>query len=309
MSTARPPRLTIVYRSADAENAKPRPRYYSKDLALASILRSAEALPQPPRFVFLNDGALPAERLALMERHGEVVPIDGGSNRASFRTAVARQAALCDDHDFVWFAEDDYLYRAEALTSLTAAATAFPEADYFALYGSAALDTDAGRHRSALRPQAGAEGDPNPRPAGSAMWFRAHSTTSTFGVRGRALREDAALLRLMPYTGGAWDAATCLALQGYLPYPVSEILPRGDGVTARTVLRAAVRVAADIESTLRPTRRRILLGADPELIHHMEVNDPTTRTPPSASTLRTHWAHVAAETRFWAADRTSLVVG
>jgi hypothetical protein len=309
VTTPVPARLTIVYRSTDAENDKPRPWYYSKDLALASILRAADALPRPPRFVFLNDGPLPAERLAQMQRHGQVQRIEGGSNRATFRAAVARQAGLCDDQDLVWFAEDDYLYRPDALASLMAAATTFPATDYFSLYGSAALDTNSARHRPAVRSRPGAESDPDARRAGSASWFRAHSTTSTFGVRGRALREDAALLRTMPFTGGAWDTATCLALQGYLPYPLPDLLPRRDGVTGRTLLRAAVRVVADIGSALRPGRRRTLLSADPELIHHMEIHDATTRTPPSAATLRSGWTRTALETRFWAAGRAPAVVG
>ena len=230
-----PARLTIVYRSTDTENDKPRPWYYSKDLALASILRAAEALPCPPSFVFLNDGALPVERLALMEHHGQIHRIEGGSNRATFRAAVAYQASQCDDHELTWFAEDDYLYRPDALASLMNAEVAFSDAGYFSLYGSAALDTDSRRHRPAMRPRPGAEDDPHSRPAGSAMWFRAHSTTSTFGVRGWALRQDAALLRAMPFTGGAWDTATCLALQGYLPYSLPDLLPRNDVVTPRAL--------------------------------------------------------------------------
>ncbi|GAA3228300.1 hypothetical protein GCM10017691_19350 [Pseudonocardia petroleophila] len=310
MSTPIPTRLTIVYRSTDAENGKPRPHFYGKDLALASILRAAEALPTQPRLVFLNDGVLPAERLALMRRHGHVRRIVGGSNRATFRTAVARQAALCTgDRELVWFAEDDYLYRPDALSSLMAAATAFPEADYFALYGSDALDTASPWHRPAVRPEPGAEGDPDARAAGSVQWFRAQSTTSTFGVRARALRADAALLRRMPFAGGAWDTATCLALQGYLPFPRPDLLPQSDGVTARTLIRAAVRIAADVGAAARLGGRRVLVGADPELVHHMEVHDGRTRTSPSAATLSTDWRRTAEETRAWAVDRAFVIAG
>lgn len=106
-SKAAPP-LRIVYRSAEAENTKPRPTYYSKTLALVSLLWAAAALPVPPEIVFLNDGDIPRDRLALMEAHGTVRAIDGGSNRTTFRVAVARQAALATDtDDLVWFAEDD----------------------------------------------------------------------------------------------------------------------------------------------------------------------------------------------------------
>lgn len=94
MSTQVAPRLRIVYRSSESENDKPRPSYYSKTLALASVLRAAESLPVRPEFVFLNDGDIPPERLALMQTHGTVRALDGGSNRKTFRAAIAREAAL-----------------------------------------------------------------------------------------------------------------------------------------------------------------------------------------------------------------------
>ncbi|MBW0088706.1 hypothetical protein I4I73_06480 [Pseudonocardia sp. KRD-184] len=298
-------RLIIVYRSTDAENDKPRPSYYSKDLALASILRSAEALPCSPRFHFLNDGDLPIERLAVMQRYGRVHRLSGGSNRATFRSAVACHAAVrAGDRDIVWFAEDDYLYRPDALSTLMAGAVRFPEADYFSLYGSDALDTTAHGSDAVRRTQPGAEGNPAARNTGDAIWFPAHSTTSTFGVRGRALREDAALLRAMPWTGGAWDTATCLALQGYRPFPVRDQWPGRTDLSGRLLLRALVRMGANVWSSRRSQRRRVLLGTDPELIWHMEVHDHTTRLPPSARTRATPWALTAAETCVWAKSRS-----
>src|SRR5688500_12626991 len=88
------PHLRIVYRSSEAENTKPRPPYYSKTLALASVLRAVAPLGADAEIEFVNDGEIPAERLALMEAHGTVRVIEGGSNRATFRSVVAREAAL-----------------------------------------------------------------------------------------------------------------------------------------------------------------------------------------------------------------------
>lgn len=129
-------------------------------------------------------------------------------------------------------------------------------------------------------------------------------STSTFGVRSRVLRTDAALLRLLPYTGGAWDTATCLAYQGYRPFFTADLVPDGDTPVVRAVARGLVRAMVDLRSMRRPSRRRLQLGADPELIWHMEilVAWPATRTPPIAKTSTTDWGRVAVDTMFRVAD-------
>jgi hypothetical protein len=299
------PHLRIVYRSTGTENGKPRPEYYSKMLGLASLLRAADRLPFAPEIVFLNDGRVSDAVLDLQHDHGAVHGVDGGSNRRSFRAAVARAAAVPagGPDEIVWFAEDDYLYAPEAFTTLMAAAERFPVADYFSLYGSDALDASVPGRRPVMRPEKGAAGDPRARAAGAATWYRAHATTSTFGVRAPALRQDARLLRLMPWTGGAWDTATCLALQGYRPFRAADLLPDAAGGVVRTGVRGLVRAGAGLRSARRESRRRVQLGADPELIWHMELLDGTTRTAPSALTARVDWGSLAIDTMFWAADR------
>lgn len=298
------PHLRIVYRSADAENTKPRPPYYSKMLALASVLRAAAPLGTDAEIVFVNDGEIPADRLALMAAHGTVRVVDGGSNRATFRSVVAREAALAGGpDDLVWFAEDDYLYAPDAFTTLTAAAEGFPDTDYFALYGSAALDVDAPGRRPVLREQHGTDGTTGAPRAGSAAWYRCYATTSTFGVRGSALRADAGLLRRMPWTGGAWDRATCLALQGYRPFGLADLLPDPDGSALRGLARGLVRAGVGASTLRRPSRRRVLRGSDPEMVWHMEIHTDLTRTRPSSATSAVDWNAVAVDTMFWAADR------
>lgn len=294
--------LRIAYRSAAAGNDKPRPPYFSKGLALDSLLRAVEQLPEPPVLTFYNDGELPAAHVARMAEHGIIQPVRGGSNRASFRATVAAEAAAAGPDDLVWFAEDDYLYLSEAFTALCAAAAALPDADYFAMFGSAAITPSAGR-TPVRRLGLGADGDPTAVPVSGTLWYRGYATTSTFGVRGRVLRDDARLLRSYPFTGGAWDQATCLALQGYRPFGPAQLLP-GDGAPLpRALARAVVRAVADLRALRRPTRRRVLVASDPELIWHMEEFDGTTRSGLSSRTAAVDHAAIAAGTVAWSREQ------
>lgn len=270
--------LRIYYRSHGAENAKARPDYYSKHLALTSLLRAAAAVHPRPELVFVNDGPLPEDRLALMRTNGRIVSITEGGNRGSYRTTVALAARESAADDLVWFAEDDYLYTAAALRHLQAAA-AEPEGDYFSLYGSTPLHTgEPGRHGAAV---------------GDVAWFRAMSTTSTFGVRGAVLHADVGLLRLCPFSGGAWDRTTCRVVQGRHPFSLSEIAADLRG-SPRTVARAVVRGVVAARAMRLPSRRRVLLASDPPLIEHMEQHRPDpsgVRRPPE------FWERLAAEAR------------
>lgn len=300
--------LRIAYRSAAAGNDKPRPPYFSKGLALESLLRAVERLPEPPVLTFYNDGELPEPHVAVMREHGTVRPVKGGSNRRSFRATVAAEAAAARPDDLVWFAEDDYLYLPEAFATLCEAAATLPDADYFAMFGSAAIAPSTGR-TPARRAGLGSDGDPSAVPAGAALWYRGFATTSTFGVRGRVLRADARLLRTYPFTGGAWDTATCLAYQGYRPFGAGGLLP-GDGAPLpRALVRAAIRSVADLRALRRPANRRVLVASDPEMVWHMEAFDGTTRSGLSARTLAVDHAAIAAETVEWSAGRgrTELV--
>src|SRR5262245_51017291 len=131
------PRLHIVYRSYGPENMKERPPYYSKLLALASLVQAAEDAGPPIEIVFLNDGPIPGDRLALMAAAGEVVSRSGLGLRGSLRAALALPIERrWPDEDLVWLCEDDYLYRDRAVRDLIAAADALPHADYLSLYAA-----------------------------------------------------------------------------------------------------------------------------------------------------------------------------
>ena len=256
--------LHVVYRSHGGENSKGRPDWYSKLVGLRSFCRAVErARDQRPaadvEVVFLNDGPIPADRLELMGVWGDPVTIDGGSNRRSYLQglSLARRRGWAAG-DVVLLAEDDYLWRPEALVALVDAVTdpALAHADYFAPYGDDVED----------------EGQP-------VGWRTVVSTTSTFAVRVGALREDERLLVLCALSGGDFDYTSCLTLQGRPRFGPRQLLEHhapAPGTPpwragARRVYLTAVRAAVDLRSVRRPSRRRTLVGAAPALATHMEL--------------------------------------
>ncbi|WP_432563179.1 hypothetical protein [Kineococcus sp. SYSU DK003] len=256
-------RLHVVYRSHGGENSKGRPPWYSKRVGLQSFCRAVDLVrTQRPaadtEVVFLNDGPVPADRLELMRAWGDPVTIEGGSNRRSYLTALGlpRRRGWAPE-DLLLLAEDDYLWRPEALVALVDAAgePRHAAAAYFAPYGQDVPDT----------------GLP-------VRWERLESTTSTFAVRVGAVLQDERLLRLCALSGGDFDYASCLTLQGRRRFALRELVEHHDpapGTPAwRNVLRRGyllgMRAAVDVRSLRRPSRRRVLLGAQPALATHME---------------------------------------
>lgn len=305
--------LRILYRSYASVGTKPRPPYFSKLLALASLLRAADALAVRPELVFLNDGPMPADRLRVMEAHGEVRSVRrGGSDSRSYREMLAAEADRPgDDTDLIWLAEDDYLYVRDGLVQLVAGAAGLPAVDYFMIYGSFAVDVARTRGRAmAVLPQGGTDHpDAQVTEVDGTRWFRIASTTSTFGLRRRALRGDLRLLRFGALTGGAWDDSSCRMVQGYRPYEPGvvrgDLFPFGTRRPAawpKSIARGLVRSVAGPLSRRRPEQRRTFMGTDPELAFHMEAGD----TPPHPITTRTSkidWAAVAAESAAWGRRR------
>jgi len=306
-----PPRLRIIYRSHGGENMKSRPAYYSKLLALVSTVRSATESGLDPHLVFWNDGPIPADRLDFMRATGEVVRIDAGSNRGSYRAAID-MAAHSDwsPRDLVWFAEDDYLYRPETFRAVAAAAAALPDADYLSVFGGSALDVDSPLRAYRAYPRLGAVDVPDPVGAGGFTWFRGVSTTSTFGVRLRVLREDSALLRIVPYSGGSWDHTTCLTVQGRQPFAWREVreelLPFGAlpaGQWPASIVRGVVRSGVNLRSRRAPEHRRTLYLCDPVGAIHLELPGEDDDHEGSPDPRRSaEWAVLAEETRRWGRD-------
>src|SRR6202166_2442086 len=215
--------LHIIYRSYDGENNKNRPAFYSKVVALASCIRAFEGLEAgTAEIIYLNDGPIPADRLRLMERSGEILAYSRLGMKGSMRRALAipYQRAWPAD-DLIWFAEDDYLYLPQAFKDLIAAATAFPDADYFALYAliDCLFPNGSPSIEYRLRWFPGRWLEPRCVAVEDRCWQRALSTTSTFGGRPRAIVEDRLLMKVAMIYGGAWDHTTCMLYQGLRPFP------------------------------------------------------------------------------------------
>lgn len=293
-------RLRVIYRSYGGENTKGRPEYYSKLLALTSFLRAIEGVEAD--VVFLNDGPIPADRLRLMQQSGRIVELANVGMRGSYRAALEYpMTASWDPEDVVWFSEDDYLYAPQAFHHLQRAAEALSEVDYFALYAStpahpAKRDDEPWAHRpSGWR-------DLPPWDVGGHQWVRIYSTTSTFGARVGALRQDLGLFRfcMVPHRNMLRDHDTGLLLQGFEPYSYRELL-RGTfgrpGDRLGTRLRGAAlmpfHLATNLRSHRRVDRRRVMVAADPNLATHMETG---------LMAVGQDWPAVARDTARWGRD-------
>jgi hypothetical protein len=261
-------RLHVIYRSTGPDNMKARPPYHSKLSSLLSLLRSWDAAGPRGELVFLNNGPIPADRLAVMHRAGRVESRSGLELHESYWAALSL-ALGWPDGDLVLFAEDDHLYREEALQAVADAAAALPAYSYFATYASTADGMPNGEplHAGLRVPRVGAaELIPG--------WVRGLSHTSSFAVRAEALRRDASLHRLAPRCGGAWDHSLALAYQGIAPYGPGGVLralrePRMGSITRRakvTVRRGALMAAAAARRG-SPSR---LAAARPCLSTHVE---------------------------------------
>jgi hypothetical protein len=272
-------RLHILMRSCGVENTKPRPLFYDKTVALASVLAAVEATRVGPiDITFLNDGAVPLERLRLMQERGVVVRYDGLGMRGSYWGAI--ELALKSgwaNGDLVYFTEDDYLYEPNAFDKLLMAAEELPRADYFALYAQTPDHPIEPGFEDVIprgwRPLP-------PWTIDGQTWCNVVSHTSTFGARIRAIRQDKAIFRqaMWPLRTRLWDHETCVMYQGLEPFSWTQTLrdlvwPAGDTVDRRMKnwVNAPFKVGMNLRSHRRPGRRRLLVAPDPNLAAHMEV--------------------------------------
>jgi hypothetical protein len=301
--------LHVVYRSFGGENAKGRPPYYSKLLCLASFVRAVETAQQAGvevEVVYLNDGSMPGDCLALMARSGEVVQRFGLGNKGSLRAALSLPAERnWSDDDLVWLAEDDYLYLPDALASLAAAPAAFPEAEYFALYASVGHRPPCGRPQPDFAYVPPAWRDTDPVQVLGRPWRRGLSTTATFGGRVRALREDVWLFNIALFSGSGWDHTWSLLYQGFRPFDWQWLVAkikraRSEGTlrvarqSAISALRACINVAQSLRIGALGTRsKRLLVTADPALATHLEAEFLARETD---------WSEIAMDCARWASE-------
>jgi hypothetical protein len=269
--------MSILYRTHPGDNRKQRPPWYSRPLALLSLRTALQSADIEQTFTFVADGHLPRDLLPLVRPTDGLARISGGSAASSLRRAldVALVAAENDPAEtFYWLAEDDYLYRPDAITALVAAVEHFAEVDYFTLYepdDSAWFEAHKSQPAATVPPLALAQ------PTSSDVrWRRVSHTTSTFGLRRATLLEDARLLKVGTTPGAPFDAATWHALQGIQPYPwrylftdlAGHLRPRG---IAKVVGKPPMRAVVNGAARRRASRgRRLLIAPISDLAMHLE---------------------------------------
>jgi hypothetical protein len=277
--------LHAIYRSTGKVNSKPRPDGFSKHRSLESFLT---AWPGDGDLIFLNDGPVPSEQLALMEAAGEVIVRAATDAMGAYWTALelALEQPWADD-DLVYFGEDDYLYRPDTFAALAAAAEALPRADHFAPYATIGHTMPNGEplHEGLRRPRLHGE---TLAVLDGVSWHHATSHTVSFAIRVGALRADRALHLLALRAGGAWDHSMCLACQGRLPFTARELL---DPLPGAPLGRRAKVTAWRLAMSAVALRRRaggahVIAAPRPALASHMEVGLTATGTAwePLAST-------------------------
>jgi hypothetical protein len=293
--------LRLVYRSYGGENLKRRPFYYSKMLALISFVRAATEV-KGAELLFLNDGPIPDDKLAVMRRYGRVAQTGEKAKgmRASYRAALdlVTTESWTDD-DVVCYVEDDYLFMADAFIALDEAVAGLPDASYFSLYGTKAnYDDPLERIEHGVPREWKAHPD---RRVGNRIWFNRASITSTFAARVGILREDLPIFIqcMRPFRRRLLDHETCLIYQGFLPYHGREFffgLPGDFEVGLRGVVRAAVLVPFRIALNVRAHRQQT-----PHLLYTVTPNLATHLEHPVISPDR-DWFAVAADIAQWAED-------
>lgn len=296
--------LRIIYRSYGGTNMKSRPDYFNKVRCLHSLLRAAERV--DAEITFLNNGPIPDEQVRLMRSAGTIAELPGLRARHSYLAAL-RHATESDwpDQEVLWYSEDDYLYRPEALERLMEAVEAAPSVDYFGLYaGTPSRQLE----REPLPPDGTPRGwrQPPPIVVNGQEWIRVRNTTASIGIRLGALREDYDIHRLCtyPHRNMFRDQDICKVYQGYAPYTYRSLLRDVVGLaegTPKERLRESFmvpfRVATNLRSHRRPRMRRTLLAADPNLATHLEVG----YIAPGQD-----WPAVARDTDTWARGRGLL---
>ena len=213
--------LTIYYRVTPRSNRKGRPDWFSKELALRSMLVSLQDCGSPYSIIYVADGGVPEDLAPLIEQTGEVVLISGGTAAKALRRLLdlLRQPAGSAGAGLLWLAEDDYLYRREAFARLMAACASIPDADYLNLYTPNNAAWHATHHsQPALR------GPEEEREVGGVRWHRVYDTNASFGVRPDVLAADTRLLQAASFSGAGWDHTMMLLTSGLRPFSWRHVL-------------------------------------------------------------------------------------
>lgn len=264
-------RLQVRYRVSRHVNNKPRPPWFSRRVALASLLAALEPVraTHPVQISYIANRGVPDEVEDLVSGSGDVQSIEARSAPQAYRRMLDVVPGDLGVDDLVWLAEDDYLYRPDALSALVEAAQALPHVDYFGLY-----TPDNSAWHAARRSQPDRRGPARRFVVGGRTWVTAGASNATFGVRAGALREDARALQLCSLAGSGWDHACLCVVQGVAPYPARHLAadlpsPSSTQGAVRYLAQPLLRGAVDVAARTR-RHRRTWIATTEDLATHME---------------------------------------
>lgn len=126
--------LNVLYRSSDSDKPEVRPEYFSKLKSLENFFRSLEQIDNYT-FTLYYDGEPPKEVADIVNSHRntKIITLDKIGNSASFWQAYQESFDL-NPEDWVYFVEDDYLHKLEAISKLMDCTLDVPDADYITLF-------------------------------------------------------------------------------------------------------------------------------------------------------------------------------
>lgn len=251
-------RFHLVCRSSPGENSTGRPSFYSKDVALASLLGAAAQLPPGDR-IFVNDGVLPDPRASRVAASGEIIELCGVGNARSYRACVAMvEYRKWDDDDIVYFAEDDYLYLDDAFVRLREAVEALPEVAYFSLYDHPAYHRKRSQRLFIARRPA--------RTVRDLTWRAVRSTCMTYAARVGALRSDSWVHYVCCRGAMPLDYAMWSILEGAGGFPLHRLLKAAEAPYARSI------VGRNVARIVRSKPPHRLYAPVPSMATHMQTS-------------------------------------
>jgi hypothetical protein len=166
-------------------NSNHRPNYFNKHSCLMSFVRAVKNLKgHPYKIYFLNDTDISKNKLGIMKKYGEVINLGGKGNGGSMRYIFSK--ATKSNSKYVYFAEDDYLYKENAFSEMLEAFELL-KPDYITLYDHPdrykGLITDSNRKIKLYLGK-------------NQHWRDCYSTCMTFGARAEVFNRDVEFMKL-----------------------------------------------------------------------------------------------------------------
>lgn len=272
--------LTVILRTSAGVNKKPRPSWFSKVSCARSLRVAVEEA--GARLIVVADRGIPDGTDSILGE-GEIVSFIGGNNRRSFLRAlsVALEVAEKDPSGHILFAEDDYLFRSDALVRLGEMLRGRDDL-YFTLYSP---DDTSWHQQHPSQPLRGVRQELVISADGhSSPWRAVTHATGSYGLSTRLLREDVRAIRSAMYSGGPFAHTTSATVQGIQPFSWRHMhrdlnLAPHPSAVKNSVARFAMRAVMNFHALNMQSRSRSLVAPAVDLAMHCEnghVRDPSS---------------------------------